>query len=92
MVKENKWKLVWYYPRGSFLFSKPSAKEMFKSKRCQELSSIEVIIVLELISDAESKTYNLDATLKIARKDSKNKPGFLCKPKRKQVNCERCGK
>jgi hypothetical protein len=35
MIKDNKWRLLWYFPKGSKLFSKPGAKEPFATaKRC----------------------------------------------------------
>jgi hypothetical protein len=95
MVEGNKWRLVWYYPRGCFLFSKPAEKDIFKSKRCQPVASVEVIIVLEIIDDADSISYSLDEALKKARKNSKKKAGFSCKPiknRLKKENCKSCGK
>ena len=79
MVARNKWRLLWYYPAGSKLFSKPSAKYPFdRSKRCQPLRSGEVILVL-VLNDKEfddQVEYSLEQDLQQHREHEKSHAGY----------------
>ena len=47
LIVEGRWRLLWFWPKGSMLFSKPSAVERFNlSMRCKTLPSIEHILAL----------------------------------------------
>ena len=52
MISRNKWRLIQYWPYGSFLFTKPGAKNPFElSERCKVIPSLEPILALVFNDD-----------------------------------------
>ena len=65
-LTRGRWRLVWYWPKGSYLFSEPSAIDRFNlNRRCATLSSREDILALELLDESDSKVcgYSLKESL-----------------------------
>lgn len=48
MVARNNWRLLFYYPVGTKLFTEPGADVYDREKRCKEIPSREVILALVL--------------------------------------------
>ena len=48
-----------YWPEGSYLFNRPNVKHLYnRARRCKVISSIEDIIAVELVGEANNKSNN----------------------------------
>ena len=86
-VQRNKWRLVWFYPRGSILFSEPLGKgnEFNPEKRCAPIRTEQNVLVLEL-NDKDNEDweeYSLKEELKANRIKQLETPGFCVTSKSK---------
>ena len=88
-VQRNKWRLVWFYPRGSFLFSEPlgNGNEFNPEQRCVPIPTKENVLILELNDkDHEDwKKYRLEEELEANRNHYIKTPGFCVTPKSKSL-------
>lgn len=83
MVERNLWRILWYYPTGTKLFSAPSATNPFdRKKRCQPIRSREVILVL-VLNDEEYpdwEEYSLEKDLQNYRAHEDEQAGYSLAP------------
>ena len=72
-----------YWPKGSYLFNRPSVQHLYnRAKRCKVISSIEDIIAVELVGEANNKSNNYHLAKEIERHTElwRAKPGFSLTP------------
>ena len=108
LAERNRWRIIWRYPRGSQLFSKPSEKNLFDlENRCKPLAEREPILVLVLNDNdySDHATYNFSKHLDDLLAVEAKKAGYIVPYKKrrsptkarsanrnKRVDCPHCNK
>ena len=87
LARRNRWRIIWQYPIGTQLFSKPCEKDLFdREKRCKPLAVKEPILVLVLNDDEypDHATYNFSEHLEDMLAAETEKAGYIIPHKKRK--------
>ena len=87
LAKRNRWRIIWRYPVGTQLFSKPCEKDLYdREKRCKPLMVKEPILVLVLNDDEypDHATYNFSEHLADMLAAEAKKAGYIIPYKKRK--------